>query len=141
MTTSSHAVPASEPPPLSGPACQLCGAPAVVHWQRRLTKEEFTAHLTWEQERRDRARELADPQYPAPDFGPLPTPQECTTSVFACAAHAITLDAAALVHRDTCTAPSPSGLTGCDCTPESPPAREPEPGASGGLPPAWSSGR
>ncbi|MFI2078690.1 hypothetical protein [Streptomyces triculaminicus] len=129
------------PPPAAsvGPSCGLCGASAIVHWQRRLTDAEFAAHLEWETGRRERALALTDPQAPPPDFGPLPLPQGCTTTVFACAAHAIALDAAAQIHAKDCTAPSTSDLPGCNCTPE-PPQPDPEPDTPDGsvvLPPGW----
>jgi hypothetical protein len=41
-------------------------------------------------------------------------------AVFACGPHAITLDAAALVHQPTCPAPNPALLPDCGCTPEQP---------------------
>lgn len=105
----------------TGPACALCGVEAVVQWQRRLTDAELAGYIGLEQERRDERLLLADPQQPAPDFGPLPTAADCTRPVFACGPHAITLDAAALVHQATCTAPATADLPGCDCTPEAPP--------------------
>ncbi|WP_367134445.1 MULTISPECIES: hypothetical protein [Streptomyces] len=132
--------PQPTPPPVSGPVCRLCAQRAVVSWQRRLTDEEFTAHLAWEQDRRDRVLQLADPQLPVPIFGPMPRPEECTTTVFACGDHAIELDAAARVHRATCTAPSVRDVPGCDCTPEPAPPPDPEPTAAdiaAVLPPGW----
>ncbi|ANZ14446.1 hypothetical protein O1L44_00455 [Streptomyces noursei] len=105
-------------PPLAGPTCGACGARAAVQWQRRLTDTEFAAHLALEEARRDERLRLADSQQPAPGLGPMPTPGECVTPVFGCAAHAITADAAALVHQKTCAAPDPAHLPGCNCTPE-----------------------
>ncbi|MEV8480346.1 hypothetical protein AB0435_34170, partial [Streptomyces sp. NPDC051173] len=81
-----------------------------------------------------------DPQQPAPDFGPLPQADDCTTPVYACATHAITLEPAALIHHSTCTAPDTQDLPGCNCTPE--PALVPDPvphpeGRPDALPPEW----
>jgi hypothetical protein len=60
-------------------------------------------------------------------------------AVYACGLHAITLDAAALVHRPDCPAPDPKLLPDCGCTPE--PAPEPESIPGGGptttLPTGW----
>jgi hypothetical protein len=50
--------------------------------------------------------------------------------------HAIGMDAAALIHAKTCTAPNPATLPGCDCTPEPAPAPEPPPGPPP-LPASW----
>lgn len=113
------------PTPTPGPLCAACGAPAIAQWQRRLTDTEFAAYVALEQERRDDRLLLADPQQPAPDFGPLPQPGDCTTPVFACGLHAITIDAAALIHAKTCTAPNGATLPGCNCTPEPAPQTEP----------------
>ncbi|KAB7850136.1 hypothetical protein [Streptomyces mobaraensis] len=110
-----------------------------MSWQRRLTDAEFAAHSAWEQDRRDRAALLADPQQP-PAFGPMPQPEECTTQVFACADHALSLDAAARIHRATCTAPAAADLPDCDCVPEPAPSAEPETTAdnfAAVLPPGW----
>ncbi|MFF4403821.1 hypothetical protein [Streptomyces sp. NPDC001404] len=118
MTIAPQPMPA--PSPMAGPVCRLCGERAVVHWQRRLTEAEFAAHLTLEH---------------------AAVQAEYTTVVFACAAHAITLDAAARVHQATCTAPSARDLPGCDCTPEPAPPPDPEPTAAdvaAVLPPGWS---
>ncbi|MFE5868802.1 hypothetical protein ACFQ6V_09130 [Streptomyces roseifaciens] len=114
-----------------------------MNWQRRLTPVEFAAHLEWEQQRRERAAQLADPQQPPPDFGPLPQPEGCTTTVFACADHAVTLEVAALIHQGTCTAPSLDDLPGCNCAPEPAAPSTPEPGTApaDALPPGWSTGR
>ena len=93
--------------------------------------------LALEQQRRDERLRLADPQQPVPDLGPLPSPDDCITPVFGCVSHAITADAAALVHRKTCTAPDPAQLPGCNCTPEPAPTAEPDP-VPPPLPPGWS---
>ncbi|MEU5426843.1 hypothetical protein AB0H73_14735 [Streptomyces olivoreticuli] len=128
-------------PPVTGPSCRLCGVRAAVHWQRRLTDGEFAAHLEFEQQRRDRITLLADPDGSAPVFGPMPAPGDCTTPVFACASHAITLDAAALIHAKSCTAPDAGDLPGCDCTPEPAPEPDSDPHLTDlpdVLPPGWS---
>lgn len=125
------------PPPRTGPLCGACSGRAVAHWQRRLTTAELAAHTSAEQDRRDRVLQQADPQQPAPHFGLLPQENDCTTPVFACAHHAISLDAAARIHRNTCTAPNLAHLPGCDCTPEpAAPPVEPDP-APGTLPNHW----
>lgn len=120
-------------PPPSGPICALCGERAVVVWQRRLTDTEFAAYSTLEQEKRDGWLALADPQKPPPDYGPLPQPSDCTAPVYGCTAHAITMDAAALIHAKTCTAPNAANLPGCNCTPE--PLPPPSPAAAPALSP------
>lgn len=129
-----------EPEPVPAPAalgCGLCGGPAVVHWQRRLTDAEFADYLHAEQTRRDTATLLADPQQPPPAFGPMPLPDDCTRPVFACIHHAIGQDAAARIHTKACTAPNAQDLPACDCTPEPLPTPEPEP-APQQLPAGWS---
>ncbi|MGW2920410.1 hypothetical protein ACWDBF_21465 [Streptomyces angustmyceticus] len=119
------ATPTPAEPMAMGPACALCGEPAVVQWRRRLTDDEFTQILKAEQDRRDEAILLADPANP-PVFGPMPQPGDYTTAVYACASHGITLDLAALVHSKTCTAPQVADLPECDCTPEPPPPPDEE---------------
>ncbi|RXS84233.1 hypothetical protein EST92_11790 [Streptomyces sp. TM32] len=119
------ATPTPVEPMSAGPACALCGEPAVVQWRRRLTDEEFAQVLEAEQERRDEATLLADPAQP-PVFGPMPQPSDYTTAVYACADHGIGIDLAALVHRKTCTAPQTADLPECDCTPEPPPPPDEE---------------
>lgn len=131
--------PAPTPPP-TGPTCTLCGAPAVVNWQRRLTDNELDAHIALEQEKRDQRLLLADPQQPAPDFGPLPTAADCTAPVYACGPHAIAMDAAALVHQGTCTAPSEADLPGCGCTPEPAPQPAVAEAEAARLPEHWITG-
>ncbi len=114
----------------AGPACRTCGEAPVVHWLRRLTTDEVAAEQAIEQARRDQALLLADPQQPAPDFGPLPDYLDATTPVYACAKHALALDQAALIHAHDCAAPP------CDCTPE--PHPEPlAPPPAPELPPGW----
>ncbi|MFJ6540506.1 hypothetical protein ACIQMP_07660 [Streptomyces sp. NPDC091385] len=103
--------PQAEPDPApQGPSCHGCDEPAVVHWQRRPTATELAELHQVEEDRRAHARTLADPQQPDPVFPPLPTPDDTTIAVYACARHAIPLEAAAHIHQSTCT--------GCDCTPE-----------------------
>lgn len=117
------------------PTCHLCGDRAAVHWQRRLTDDELAAVQQLEQDRRDQVMALADPAQAPPTFPPLPGPQDFTTVVHGCVAHAITIEAAALIHAKTCTAPG-AVLPGCDCTPEPAPAPEPDPEPLL-LPPGW----
>ncbi|MFJ2399844.1 hypothetical protein ACIOUE_00970 [Streptomyces xanthochromogenes] len=114
----------------SGPTCAACTAAAVVHWTRRLTDEEFAAFVALEQARRDLETALADPQKPPPTFGPLPAESDNVRTIYACIDHAISLEAAALVHEKTCTAPP------CNCTPEPAPQPEPDPEPVQ-LPPGW----
>lgn len=122
----------------AGPLCGACGDTAVVNWRRRLTTDELAEHVRLEQERRDRALLLADPQLPPPVFPPLPDGSDDTRTVYACADHAITMDGAALVHENTCTAPNEAGQHGCDCTPEPhPQKRAPEPEPALKLPAHW----
>lgn len=125
----------SQAPP-AGPACTLCGGPAVVHWQRRLTADEVGDEQAKEQARREQVLALADPDKPLPEFGPLPDCADYTRAVHGCLRHAITLDAASLVHQGACTAPAEADLPGCDCTPEAAPGADPEPPAQE-LPPGW----
>jgi hypothetical protein len=115
----------------AGPASAACGVPAVVHWQRRLTADEIAVQQQIEQDRRDQATLLADPQLPAPDFPPMPDFLDATTIVPACAQHSISIDAATLIHQATCGAPPV-----CDCTPEPIPPSDPEP-TGPELPPGW----
>lgn len=102
-----------------------CGESPVVQWSRRLTDAEFAAILTAEQRRRDAVLLLADPQLPAPVFGPLPVQADCVRAVHACGVHAIDLDAAAQVHGSACTAPDLAHLPACGCTPEPIPVSAP----------------
>ncbi|MEV5944433.1 hypothetical protein [Streptomyces sp. NPDC051994] len=108
-----------------------------MHWQRRLTDSEFADYLHAEQTRREQIILLSDPQLPPPDLGPLPTEADCTRAVNACINHAISQDAASLVHAKNCTAPDSAKLPGCNCTPEPTPTPEPEPEPQQ-LPPGWS---
>jgi hypothetical protein len=119
----------------AGPACTLCGAPAVVHWQRRLTHDEVAVEQAIEQGRRNAADFLADPQQPPMPWPPLPDCADWTRIVHRCMVHAITKDAAALVHQATCTAPG-ADLPGCDCVPEAAAKAGPEPAAAE-LPAGW----
>lgn len=123
-------------PAPQGPACGLCGGPAVVHWQRRLTADEVAGEQAKEQARRDQAVLLADPDKPLPEFPPLPDCADYTRIVHGCTHHAITRDAASLIHQGACTAPAAADLPGCDCTPEAPPAPTPDP-ESAPLPDGW----
>lgn len=126
------------PAVLSGPVCAACGAEAVVNWRRRLTDDELAEHIRLEQERRDQVLLLADPQLPAPVFPPLPDGSDDTRTVYACGPHAIHMDAAALIHASSCTAPNETDLPGCDCTPELHPDDAPEPPNT--LPDHWQTG-
>jgi hypothetical protein len=111
----------STPPALpAGPPCAACGEPASVNWQRRPTADEVSDLIATEVERRQQALLHADPQLPVPEFGPLPTGDGMTRTVYACHLHAIGLDSAACIHESTCTAPDPALLPGCGCTPETP---------------------
>lgn len=98
--------------------CSYCGAAAVVQWVRRPNGAEIAAYAAMVQEWRDSVALLADPQA-MPAFGALPTVADTTVSVYACGAHAISLDLAALVHAPECSAPNPDHLPNCDCVPES----------------------
>src|SRR5438067_720383 len=112
-----------------GPACGACGGEAVVNWRRRPTDDELGEYVAAEQSRRDQALLLADPQLPAPAFPPLPTGDDMTRTLYACADHAIDMDAAARIHAGTCTAPNKAGINGCDCTHEPTPEHAPAPPA------------
>ncbi|MEW2301983.1 hypothetical protein AB0958_18750 [Streptomyces sp. NPDC006655] len=127
------------PTPPSRKPCAACDEDAVVNWLRRPTEAEVAEVVAVEEERRAELRRLADKQLPPPEFGPLPTADGMTRTVLACAKHAITLDAAALIHQSTCTAPDPAVLPGCNCTPE---GVEPEtpPVTTDDLPDHWVTG-
>ncbi|MGW0795910.1 hypothetical protein [Streptomyces sp. NPDC002692] len=129
-------VPAQPPSLPQGPLCVQCGAPALVNWRRRLTDTEFADCLALERERRNEARLLADPQRTPPAELPLPTAEELTRIVYGCGTHAISLEAAALIHASACTAPNEADLPGCDCTPEQP-VKEPLEGTAAELPAHW----
>lgn len=128
------------PPTPTGPFCATCPDRAVVNWRRRPTDDELAEVVAVEQSRRDHVLLLADPQLPAPEFGPLPTADGMTRTVYACGSHAITMDAAALVHASACTAPDEDDLPGCDCTPEPHPADPPEEAPASTLPDHWVTG-
>ncbi|WP_128381266.1 hypothetical protein [Streptomyces cavernae] len=89
-----------------------------MNWLRRPTGAEVADAIAAEEKRREDLLLLADQQLPTPEFGPLPTGNGMTRSVYACATHAITLDAASRIHASSCMAPDPAVLPGCDCTPE-----------------------
>jgi hypothetical protein len=138
------AAPVAEPATPVGPVCGACGDTAVVNWRRRPTEDELAEVIAAEQSRREQVVLLADPQQPAPEFGPLPSGDDMTRTLYACADHAIGLDAAALIHASTCTAPNEVGQHGCDCTPEPPPQPvappEQEAQAAARLPDHWITG-
>ncbi|MFE2969906.1 hypothetical protein ACFXKC_40815 [Streptomyces sp. NPDC059340] len=131
--------PPAEPAP-TGPACVACGLPALVHWVRRLTDDELDEVRRVESERRAEVIRLAYPQLAPPVFPPLPTGEDFTRTVYSCGPHAITMDAAALVHASSCTAPNDTDLPGCDCTPEPAPAAPVEEIAAAPLPDHWVTG-
>lgn len=131
--------PTPTPQPMSlpsGPQCEACHGQAVVHWLRRPTDTELAAVAKVEQDRREQVILLADPQLPAPVFPPLPTSDRTTITVYACAEHAISIEAAARIHQSSCTAPNDADLPGCDCTPERP-APEPADEPARPLPAHW----
>ncbi|MGA5819738.1 hypothetical protein ACPC54_17995 [Kitasatospora sp. NPDC094028] len=97
------------------PQCDFLGcldAP-VVQWQRHPTEAEFAAVLGAEQARRDQILAHADPDWPTPQFGPMPAIDDTTVAVRTCAGHAIGLNAAAHLHQADCAAPD----CACDLTP------------------------
>ncbi|WP_019059950.1 hypothetical protein [Streptomyces prunicolor] len=124
----------------AGRGCSACGAPAKVHWQRRPTCDELDEILRAETNRRVQALKLADVQKPAPVFPPLPNAVDTTRIVHACGAHAISLEAAALIHASCCTAPNEADLPGCDCTPEPRPVAPAEEEQGWELPAHWVTG-
>ena len=99
-------------------SCRLCGASALANWTRRPTAAELAATVALVQQQQSAMLALADPTLPPPVFPALPTATNTTTTVFACAAHAVSLALASQVHQSTCTAPNAATLPGCDCTPE-----------------------
>lgn len=101
-------------------ACGACGATAVVQWRRRPTAAELAAVVAVEEQRRADALAMADPQQPAPTFGPLPTAADTVVALHACAAHGIPPAGASRVHQAACSAPAVAH--GCDCSPEPVPA-------------------
>lgn len=121
---------------LPGPSCAACPAPPVAQWQRRPTDAELAALVAAEQDRRQRIAQ----RYPAeqqPQFGPLPTAEDTTIAVQACAGHTIHLEAAAQVHAPDCTAPQPGHVPACDCTPEPLPDPGPLRPPATTLPTGW----
>ncbi|MGR3875801.1 hypothetical protein ACUXZZ_45530 (plasmid) [Streptomyces graminifolii] len=127
------------PLPPGGPTCLACGNAAVVNWRRRPTADELAEVVTAEEKRRAWIEFHADSQLPAPVFGALPTAADVTCTVYGCAQHAISLDAASLIHQGTCTAPDPDQLPGCNCTPEVPEPETP-PVVVDPLPDHWVTG-
>lgn len=142
LTPSPDPQPAPVPSPVlpTGPACTACGAVAIVHWLRRPTYAEVDEERVREGRRRMELLRLADPQRPRPEFGPLPTGDGMTRTVYACGPHAITMDAAALIHASSCTAPNDADLPGCDCTPEPVPDAPMEEEFMAPLPDHWATG-
>jgi hypothetical protein len=138
------AQPAPEPAPLTLPpsprpdcSAATCGEAPVAQWLRRLTDDELTVELAIEQGRRDNAYLLRDVQMPPPVFGPMPTSGDYARTVYACSGHAISLDAAALVHQAHCPGPDHGQLPDCGCTPEQPHAANPAPAAEWRGPAHW----
>ncbi|MEW2518141.1 hypothetical protein [Actinacidiphila alni] len=115
MTTE---IPAIAPPALTCRAADCTGT-VVVHWQRHLLPDEVAAQEAIEQDRRATILIEADPQLPAPEFPPMDF-SSATALVHSCAQHALSIDAASVVHQATCTAPPV-----CDCTPD--PVPQPDP--------------
>src|SRR5690348_11195057 len=114
-----------------------CTTPPLVQWQRRPTSTELDGIVTIEQDRRAQALLLADPQQPAPEFGPLPTAQDTLIPVYGCGQHAIRIGLAALVHASDCTAPNLADLPSCNCTPEPAPPPQPMHTEAQPLPDHW----
>lgn len=94
-----------------------CSNNAAVQWTRRPTETELAAVVAAEEQRREEILAVSDPMNP-PSFPPLPTADDTTVPVYACATHEISPELACLVHQSICTAPNPASLPGCDCTPE-----------------------
>ncbi|MDT0435616.1 MULTISPECIES: hypothetical protein [Streptomyces] len=113
--TASPAPDSLQEPGTSGHGCGTCRRRAVVSWQRRPTDSELADVRGLEEKRRAEAVKLSQP---APDFGPLPTADDVLVAVYACAQHAISLEAAARIHQSGCTAPNEADLPDCDCTPK-----------------------
>jgi hypothetical protein len=139
------AAPVAEPAMPAGPVCGACGNTAVVNWRRRPTEAELAEVIATEQSRREQILLLADPQQPAPVFPPLPSGDDMTRTLYACADHAIGMDTAALIHASSCTAPNEVGQHGCDCTPEPHPKpdlspEQEEQAAASRLPAHWQPG-
>lgn len=98
-------------------ACK-CGEPAVVQWRRRPASTELDAIRTAETTRRaSGAAARLSAREP-----PLPSTEDTTVPVYACADHALTPALAALVHQSACSGPDKNGV--CNCTPEPPPAAD-----------------
>ena len=112
-----------------------CTEQPLVQWRRRLTPAELEQELALERQRRSSRFELRDVQKPPPAEGPMPTTSDFVRAVQACGDHAITIDAAALVHASNCAGPDSATLPECGCTPE--PAPEPTPIIAQPLPAHW----
>lgn len=122
--------------PAAGPVCGHCGARALVQWARRPTDAEHAVIMGAHQRLAADALAAAGPGGPMPVIGPAPTAESSTVAVYACAVHAIHVDAAARVHAAGCSAPHPDRLPQCDCTPE--PLPEPvDPHPTVTLPTGW----
>lgn len=107
-------------PPKPKPVCHGTGCTVrpLVQWRRRLTAIELATELAAEQARRAERYTLRDTQQPEPDFGLMPTAADYTRAVYACGSHAISMDAAPMVHAADCSGPNSPALPACDCTPE-----------------------
>lgn len=123
--------------PFRQSSCNACPEDLVVQWQRRPTDVEVAGLVAAEQERRALVLALADPAMPPPVFGPLPDAEATTIAVFACADHAISLDAAACIHSADCPAPHPDRLLDCGCDPEPHPGPQPLIAPMTRLPSHW----
>jgi hypothetical protein len=122
----------------TGPKCENCGSQdGMGQWLRRLTDSEFADILAAEQQRRATLLELADPQQPPPEFGPLPTPGDYTRAVYACTNHVIAQNLAHRIHQNTCAGPNSAALPACDCTPEPEPTPAPTPDPTPTGPASW----
>lgn len=126
---------ASPTPTCHGSGCQ---ERPLVQWRRRLTAAELAVELAAERARRDNRYLLRDVRKAPPDFGPMPTGGDFVRSVQACGGHAISIDAAALVHTADCAGPDSATLPECGCTPERAP--EPTPAVVQSLPAHWMTG-
>lgn len=139
-TATPQSPPLATLPASPGPTCHgtACRERPLVQWRRRLTAAELDVELAIEQGRRDARYALRDVRKPPPIEGPMPTGDNYVHAVYACGPHAITIDAAALVHEATCLGPNSPTLPACGCTPEPTPA--PQPVAAQKLPAHWATG-